>query len=66
MRYLVINGDGQFAADCEGTRFAAEYPDAHLFDHARDAYLVAKALARGAYAVSEKAYAEDCALSAEK
>jgi hypothetical protein len=63
MMYLVILKDGRFVADPKARKFATEYPGAHKFDKAGDAYHVAKMLNIGnrvqASAVSVKAYEED-------
>lgn len=72
MMYLVILEDGRFAVDAKARKFCREYPDAHQFDEAGDAYHVAKMLNVGAalfaapdqviakaHAVSVKAYDAD-------
>lgn len=63
MKYLIVLEDGRFAADPKARKFAREYPCAHKFDKAGDAYHVAKMLNVGgrvkAHAVSVKAYEED-------
>jgi hypothetical protein len=65
MNYLVILEDGRFAADPKARKFATEYPDAHKFDSATDAYHVAKmlnlkpTLVSKAHAVSTKSYEEN-------
>lgn len=72
--YLVVLEDGRFAADPKARKFATEYPAAHQFDKAGEAYHVAKMLNLGnelfgldgparkrvkAHAISVKAYEED-------
>lgn len=63
VKYLVLLEDGRFARDEKARKFANEYPNAHKFDKASDAYHVAKMLNVSgrvkAHAVSVKAYEED-------
>jgi hypothetical protein len=68
MKYLVVKSDGRFATDAKARGFSSEYPNAHLFESANEAYAVAKKLRikdSGAHAVSEKAYAQDQAIERE-
>ena len=62
MKYLVVLKDGRFVADPKARKFATEYPNAHLFDSATDAYHVAKMLrlkGHNAAAASTRQYNED-------
>jgi hypothetical protein len=62
MRYLVVLKDGRFAGDAKARKLVSEYPNAHLFDSATDAYHTAKMLSikhPGTVAVSERSYASD-------
>lgn len=62
MQYLVMTGDGRFAADAKARKFTTEYPGAWLFDAASDAQRTARMLQvkdPGARAISAKAYDEE-------
>lgn len=68
MNYLVIKGNGWFAADAKARNFTASIGNAWKFTESSDAYHVAKMLRlkdADVRAVSERAYLEDIALDSE-